>query len=67
MKEAIKKIAYEWKMEKGESALLKDLLEEMEIPNYSKMDYDGFIHSLARGIMIANKEMGWNGGFAYKN
>ena len=66
MKEALKAIAYEWKMNNGEDAILATLLEEMEIPNYSKMDYDGFIHSLARGFMKANNEMGWKGGYSYK-
>ena len=66
MMESIKMIGYDWKIRNGESAILRDLLIEMQIPNFQTMEYKGFIHALARGIMIANKENGWKGGFSFR-
>ena len=66
MKSSLSNLAYEWKLENGKDATLAELLYEMGIPNYESIPYEGFIHSLARGIMKANQEKGWKGGYSYK-
>ena len=65
MKTQLKEMAYNYKMESGEEATLADFFKAMEL-DFSSLPYEGFIHSCARGFMIANKENGWKGGYSYK-